>query len=115
MKDVMNYNDYLGSVHYSGRDEVFYGKIEGINDSITYEGSSVSELKTAFEEAVMDYLELCRLNGKEPEKIYKGTFNIRIKPKLHKQAAERALIEGKSLNQYVEEAIEQYTVKEKKI
>jgi len=69
MKDVMIYNDYLGSVHYSTRDEIFYGKIEGINDSITYEGSSVSELKTAFEEAVMDYLELCHLNGKEPEKI----------------------------------------------
>ncbi|NLT48234.1 MAG: type II toxin-antitoxin system HicB family antitoxin [Clostridiales bacterium] len=111
MKDIMIFNDYLGSVHYSTRDEIFYGKIEGINDLITYEGRSVSELKAAFEEAVTDYIELCRLNGKDPEKIYKGTFNIRIKPELHKQAAERALIEGKSLNQYVEEAIEQYTVK----
>lgn len=64
----------------------------------------------AFEEAVEDYLELCNLNGKEPEKMYKGSFNIRIRPELHKQAAQRALIEGKSLNQYVEEAIEQYSV-----
>lgn len=79
MKDLMIYKDYFGSVHYSAKDEVFYGKIEGINDSITYEGSSVSELKAAFEESVMDYLELRRLNGKEPEKIYKGTFNW-IKP-----------------------------------
>ncbi|HBN85373.1 MAG TPA: toxin-antitoxin system HicB family antitoxin, partial [Clostridiales bacterium] len=53
-------------------DEIFYGKIEGINDSVSYEGSSVSELKAAFEEAVEDYLELCNLNGKEPEKMYKG-------------------------------------------
>lgn len=109
MKDVMIYKDYIGTVHYSNEDEVFFGKIEGINDLISFEGSSVKELKTAFEEAVEDYLELCNLNGKEPEKTYKGSFNIRIKPELHKQAAQRALIEGKSLNQYVEEAIEQYS------
>ncbi|HQA60832.1 MAG TPA: type II toxin-antitoxin system HicB family antitoxin [Tepidanaerobacteraceae bacterium] len=111
MRDVMIYKGYLGSVHYSTKDEIFYGKIEGINDLITYEGSSVSELKAAFEEAVMDYLELCELNGKEPEKIYKGTFNVRIRPELHKLASEKALMEGKSLNQIVEEAIEQYTAK----
>lgn len=114
MKDVMIYKDYIGSVHYSTEDELFFGKIEGINDLISFEGSSVTELKAAFEEAVEDYLELCNLNGKEPEKTYKGSFNIRIRPELHKQAAQRAMIEGKSLNQYVEEAIEQYSAKERK-
>lgn len=114
MKDVMIYKDYIGSVHYNMEDEIFYGKIEGINDLISYEGSSVNELKSAFEEAVEDYLELCSLNGKEPEKVYKGSFNIRIKPELHKKAAQRALVEGKSLNQYIEEAIEQYSVKDRK-
>jgi predicted HicB family RNase H-like nuclease len=114
MKDIMIYKGYIGSVHYNTEDEIFYGKIEGINDLISYEGSSVSELKAAFEEAVEDYLELCNLNGREPEKTYKGSFNIRIRPELHKQAAQRALMEGKSLNQYVEEAIEQYCAKEQK-
>ena len=71
MKDVMFYKDYIGSVHYSTEDEVFYGELEGINDSISYEGTSVTELKAAFEEAVEDYLELCQLNGKEPEKSIK--------------------------------------------
>ena len=107
MKDVMIYKDYIGSVHYSADDEIFFGKIEGINDSISFEGSSVSELKAAFQEAVEDYIELCQLNGKEPEKTYKGSFNIRIRPELHKQAAQKALIERKSLNQYIEDAIEE--------
>jgi predicted HicB family RNase H-like nuclease len=107
----MIYKDYIGSVHYSTEDEVFYGELEGINDLISYEGSSVSELKAAFEEAVEDYLELCKLNGKEPEKMYKGSFNIRIRPELHKRAAQMALKEGKSLNQYIEDAIEEYSVK----
>ncbi|HML38836.1 MAG TPA: type II toxin-antitoxin system HicB family antitoxin [Bacillota bacterium] len=113
MKDVMIYKEYTGSVHYSTEDELFCGKIEGINDLISFEGTSVAELKAAFEEAVEDYLELCNLNGKEPEKTYKGSFNIRIRPELHKQAVQRAMTEGKSLNQYVEEAIEQYSAKEK--
>lgn len=103
----MVYKDYIGSVHYSTEDEVFFGKIEGINDSISFEGSSVTGLKAAFEEAVEDYIELCRLNSKEPEKTYKGSFNIRIRPELHKQAVQRALIEGKSLNQFIEDAIEE--------
>jgi len=114
MKDVMFYKDYIGSVHYSTEDEVFYGELEGINDSISYEGTSVTELKAAFEEAVEDYLELCQLNGKEPEKAYKGSFNVRIKPELHKKAAQMAIIEGKSLNQYVEEAIAEYSVNKSK-
>ncbi|WP_347489314.1 type II toxin-antitoxin system HicB family antitoxin [Desulfoscipio sp. XC116] len=110
MKDVMIYQDYIGSVHYSTEDETFFGKIEGINDLISFEGASVGELKAAFEEAVEDYFELCRLNEKEPERMYKGSFNIRIRPELHKQAAQMAMIEGKSLNQYIEDAIEQYSV-----
>ena len=107
MKDIMLYKDYFGSVHYSTEDEVFFGKIEGINDSISFEGSSVAKLKAAFEEAVEDYIELCQLNGKEPKKTYKGSFNIRIRPELHKQAVQLALMEGKSLNQFIETAIEE--------
>ncbi len=54
MKDIMRFKDYIGSVHYSTDDEVFFGKIEGINDSVSFEGSNVSELKEAFKDAVED-------------------------------------------------------------
>ncbi len=52
-----------------------------------------------------------QLEWKRTGKMYKGSFNIRIKPELHKQAAQMALKEGKSLNQYIEDAIEEYSVK----
>jgi len=107
MKDIMMYKEFIGSVHYSTDDEVFFGKIEGINDSIGFEGNSVAELKSAFAESVEDYLELCEVNSKEPQKTYKGSFNIRISPQLHKQAAQEAMVKGISLNQYIEEAIEE--------
>lgn len=105
MKDILKYKDFLGSVHYSTDDEVFFGKLIGIDDLITFEGASVKELKDSFQEAVDDYLELCSSAGKSPQKSYKGTFNVRIKPILHKQAAVKSIELGLSLNQFVEEAI----------
>ena len=107
MKDTIIYKDFIGSVHYSTDDEVFFGKIEGIDDSISFEGSSVEELNHSFREAVEDYIALCELNSKEPQKAYKGSFNIRISPQLHKKAAQEATIRGISLNQFIENVIEE--------
>ncbi len=107
MKDILKYKDFIGSVHFSTTDEVFHGKLIGIDDLVTFEGSSVVELKKSFEEAVEDYLELCRNVNKSPNKSYKGTFNVRIKPVLHKQAARRSMELGVSLNQFVELAIDE--------
>ena len=107
MKDRLKYKDFMGSVHFSTDDEVFHGKLIGINDLVTFEGSSVVELKNSFEEAVEDYIELCRNVNKSPNKSYKGTFNVRIKPALHKQAARRSMELGVSLNQFVELAIDE--------
>ena len=86
MKDILTYKGYIGTVHFSAEDDVFYGKIEGIRDLVSFEGQSVDELKKAFQEAVEDYLEFCKQIGKRPEKSYKGSFNIRISPEIHRQA-----------------------------
>ncbi|MBN7812505.1 type II toxin-antitoxin system HicB family antitoxin [Algoriphagus sp. H41] len=106
MKNLMEYKSFVGSVSFSTEDEIFHGKIEGIDDLVTFEGSSVSGLKTAFEEAVEDYLETCEQIGKTPGKSYKGTFNVRIRPELHRKVAREALKKGYSLNQFVEKALE---------
>jgi predicted HicB family RNase H-like nuclease len=106
MKDIIIYKDFIGSVHFSTDDEVFYGKIEGINDLVTFEGADVQSLKNAFYEAVDDYIEICKTTNKEMHKSYKGTFNVRITPKLHQMAIQRALTEGVSLNNFVQSAIE---------
>ena len=74
MKDIIKYKDFIGSVHFSSEDEVFFSKIEGINDLVTFEGTSVRELKEAFQETVEDYLSLCQELGKNPHKSYKGSF-----------------------------------------
>ena len=106
MNDTLTYKQFIGSAHFSDRDKAFFGKIEGINDLVTFEGQSVAELTTAFHEAVEDYLDLCREAGKEPLKSAKGSFNVRIPPELHHQALARAAREGVSLNRLVGRAIE---------
>jgi predicted HicB family RNase H-like nuclease len=107
MTDKLRYKDFIGTVHFSTVDEVFYGKLEGINDLVTFEGKTVNQLKKSFKGAVEDYLSLCESAGKEVFKSFKGSFNIRINPELHSKAFEKATLEGKSLNEYVKEAIEQ--------
>lgn len=102
---MIKYKEYIGSVHYSSEDEVFYGKLVGIDDLISFEGNSVKELKTAFIEAVDDYQELCKETGKPFYKAYKGSFNVRIRPELHRRAAIKSTELGMSLNQFVEKAI----------
>ncbi|MBV5330354.1 MAG: type II toxin-antitoxin system HicB family antitoxin [Chlorobium sp.] len=112
MKDVLIYKEYIGSVHFNADDEVFFGKIEGVEDLITFEGNSVLEVKGAFEEAVNDYIELCKENGKKLEKSYMGSFNIRIAPEIHKKAKRLALMKGISLNQFIQKAVEEEVIRE---
>lgn len=105
-KDKLTYKGFIGTVHFSTDDELFYGNIEGINDLVTFEGESVRELKQSFIEAVDDYLYICIETGKEPYKSFKGSFNIRLSPDLHKKAFRLAIEEGISLNSFIQEAVE---------
>jgi len=103
--NMLRYKDFFGSVEYSANDDCFFGKIIGTTDLVTFEGDSVESLKAAFQDAVEDYLILCQEVGKEPQKAYKGSFNVRISPELHKNAAMLATRKGLSLNAFVEKAI----------
>ena len=105
MNDILEYKNYLGSVEYSAAEEIVHGRIRGITDHVTIEGDSVKSLKEDFAAAVEDYLEGCAELGKEPEKTYKGSFNVRIDPQLHKQLAVYSMRRNQSLNKSVETAI----------
>lgn len=110
-KDILVYKDYIATIHFSTDDELFFGKIEGIDDLITFEGTCVDELKKAFEDSVEEYIELCCEADKEPLKSFKGSFNVRLNPELHKKAYRIAVEQGMSLNKFVHRAIE-HEVKE---
>lgn len=105
MNNIMRYKGYWAKVQYSEEDDCFWGEIEGINDSISFEGTSVKELREDFEGAVNDYIDLCKRYNKEPQKQYNGSFNVRINPELHREASFLSKVKNISLNQFVERAI----------
>lgn len=108
MSNFLEYKDYLGTVEYSAENDILYGKVLGINGLISYEGESIQSLRTDFEGAVDDYLEMCREQGVQPQKTYRGSFNVRISPSLHKALALFAAAHNQTLNSTVEEAIKEY-------
>ncbi|RGE65319.1 type II toxin-antitoxin system HicB family antitoxin [Anaerotruncus colihominis] len=105
MNNIMEYKNYIGSVEFSESDGVFFGKVLGIRAMISYEGTTAKELVDDFHGAVDDYLALCEEAGTEPERAYKGSFNVRVSPELHKQAAIYATTHQISLNSLVESAL----------
>ncbi|WP_345788512.1 type II toxin-antitoxin system HicB family antitoxin [Desulfosporosinus hippei] len=54
---------------------------------ISFEGDSAKTLTEDFHNAVDEYLTFCEKSGKQPERPFKGSFNVRIQPKLHRKAA----------------------------
>lgn len=104
--NTLTYKGYIGSVHFSEKDGVFFGKIEGINGLVNFEGESVKELTEAFHEAVDDYIKYCKAEGIEPHKSYSGTLNIRITPEIHRRIATLAKQTGVSINSFIKKALE---------
>lgn len=108
MSNVMEYKGYYGTVEFSAADKVLFGKVIGVNSLISFEGDSVESLREDFEGAVDDYLAMCAEKGIAPEKAYKGSFNVRVSPELHRELALYSASHGQTLNSAVEEAIKRY-------
>ncbi len=102
----MEYKGYVGTVEYSAEDGCFIGRIHGIRDSITFEGESVAELRTDFENAVDSYLTTCAEIGKSPQAQRSGKVLLRLPVDLHYQLTVKAESSGASVNALVVEAVE---------
>lgn len=103
--NYLEYKGYLGSVEYSSEDDVLFGKVIGLQNSlVSYEGTTLKQLKADFRNAVDDYI-LSFPDKESIEKPCKGSFNVRIGPELHLQAVLKAKQNKQSLNSFVKEAI----------
>jgi predicted HicB family RNase H-like nuclease len=98
--NTMNYREYTARIEYSDEDGCFIGHIANITDVVGFHGDSVSQLRTAFEEAVDDYLETCEKLNREPQKPYSGNLILNIPPQIHTAIATAAEVGGKSINQW---------------
>jgi len=91
MKNILRYKEYVGSVEISETDGFLFGRVLGIQEKVTYQAVRADELIKNFHQAVDVYLEQCRINHVASETPYKGSFNIRITPALHRALAIHAI------------------------
>jgi len=105
MANTIEYKGYIGSIEYSSEDKCFFGKLEMIEDLVTFEADNAHDLENNFHTAVDEYLQTCLKLGREPQKTYKGIFNVRIDPELHKKIYKEALKAGVSLNAFVQQTL----------
>jgi len=105
MANIIEYNGYIGSIEYSPEDKCFFGKLEMIDDLVTFEATTADELEENFHNAVDEYIKTCKELGREPQKVYKGVFNVRIDPELHKKLYLQALKANTSLNSLIQQIL----------
>jgi predicted HicB family RNase H-like nuclease len=111
MSQTMQYKGYDGSVEYSAEDRLLNGEILGIRDMVVFDGTDVDTLEANFRGAVDEYLEFCKAEGREPNKPFKGSLNIRISHDLHLRASRFAEQHNRKLNAVINEALKHYLAK----
>ena len=107
MKNAMTYKGYAARIEFDAQDRIFFGRLAGIRDIVTFHGETVDGLESAFKEAVEDYLATCAKLGDEPNKPYSGKLTLRIPPNVHAAIATAAEISGKSLNKWAADVLDQ--------
>ncbi len=98
---MMKYKGYQAKVEFDDDRNLFHGEVLGVRDVITFQGSSVKDLRVALKDSVEDYLAFCKRRGEAPEKAYSGRFLIRLTVKQHQKIAEAARKAGLSLNRWI--------------
>lgn len=100
------YKGYYAKVDFDTEDMLLVGEVIGVSDSLNFHAETRDEVIPMFHQCIDNYLAFCKEVGKDPEKSYKGSFNVRVTPEFHKRADLAAAEKGISLNQFVSDAIE---------
>lgn len=103
---LLKYKGYTGSVEFSEEDNCLFGKVQGLHGTlISYEGSTIDEIRADFEGAVDDYLALCEERGVAPAKPYSGRLVLRMPSDLHSKVAAAATSAGTTINDFINRAV----------
>jgi predicted HicB family RNase H-like nuclease len=103
--NTMSYKGYTARVDFDERDNIFVGRVLGLRDIISFEGSTVAKLRAEFQAAINDFLRDCAERGLTPEKPASGKMMLRVPPEIHAAATVAAQASGKSLNQWATEVL----------
>ena len=101
----MEHRGYRGVVIFDDEGGLLHGEVVDTRDVITFQGSSVSEIRQAFMDSVDEYLAVCSERGRQPDRPYSGRIALRLPPRVHRAATAAARTQGKSLNAWLAEVV----------
>jgi predicted HicB family RNase H-like nuclease len=108
---MLNHKGYVGVINFDDEANIFHGEVINTRDVITFQGTCVEDIRSAFVDSVEDYLEFCAERGEAPEKPFNGKLVLRMDPKIHEQVYIQAKKAGISLNEWINQTIRQELIR----
>ena len=105
MINQMTINGVNAVITYDSDLELFRGEFVDLNGGADFYAADVAGLKHEGEISLQVFMDTCKESGIEPFKSFSGKFNVRIPANLHASIVNAATASGKSLNQWISEAL----------
>ncbi len=107
MKNVMEIKGYKALIAFDPETDQFRGEFIDISGGADFYAANVKSLRREGETSLKVFLDMCREDGVEPRKSYSGKLMVRLPTELHQRAAASAASNGKSLNAWLADVVEQ--------
>ncbi len=107
---MLTYKGYADKVDIDFEEDVLFGIVTNIRDTIHFQAETLAQLKKEFRFSVDDYLAFCAEKGIEPDKPCSGKISLRVSPQVHSAAISAATIEGISLNAWISKTIKKAAI-----
>ena len=108
--NTMIINGHEAIIQYDAELEMFRGEYIGLNGGADFYAKDVEGLQEEGAKSLEVFFEVCKEQGIEPKKSFSGRFNMRVSPELHEKIAVASASTGKSINQFINTAIEEYLI-----
>lgn len=106
MNNTLTYKGLTAKIEFSADDNVFFGRVLGIPEIVSFHAENVEDLKKEMAGMIDFYLESCEKKGRKPKKNYNGKVLFRLPSDLHAKISETAEKSGKSINEWGREVFE---------
>jgi predicted HicB family RNase H-like nuclease len=103
----MEIEGYKAIINYDPLVDMFRGEFIGLNGGADFYATNIAELRNEGKVSLKVFMDMCKEEGINPHKQYSGKFNLRVPPELHAEIAAKAAAEGKSLNKFITDMIDQ--------
>ncbi|MCK5542889.1 MAG: type II toxin-antitoxin system HicB family antitoxin [Desulfobacterales bacterium] len=106
MMNLMEINGFKAVIKYDPEIEMFRGEFLELNGGADFYAKDIENLKKEGSISLKVFLDACKKRNMKPKKEYSGKFNLRVPSNLHADIVSAASAEGKSLNQWIVDALD---------